>query len=138
MLASSFSTSKYASASDFGPEPTVWIIHAVGSAVFKRNDDQEERATVTLADPEGRVTKPMVLNVTRLRALSRVFGDDMDRWLGRTVRVWTEVIFFRGEETQTIRIASAPAAVQEPRRTQRRAVSGAAPDLRGPNDEIPF
>jgi hypothetical protein len=143
MRASDFTSSKYASASDFGPEPTTWIIHAVGTAVFKRDGgyDQEEKPTITLADAAGQATKPLVLNITRLRSLAKIFGDSMDTWPGRTVRIWTEVILFRGEETATIRISSAPAAVQQ--QQQRRSGGGRGGSASGTgsndlDDKIPF
>ena len=104
MRASDFSSSKYLSASDFGDQPNNWIITAVGSEIIGR-DDPQERPVLQLRDSNGKpVARGLVLNNTNLRALSRVLGDEMEPWVGQTVRISTVWVAFRGEQVRGIRV----------------------------------
>jgi hypothetical protein len=111
MKASDFTNSKYLAASDFGEKAVIWTIHDVGSVVIGRNDPAE-RPTLQLLDAEG-VPEPrlLVLNVTNVKTLARVLGNDMDSWAGEKIRIWSEWTDFRGERVKGIRCAAAVAAV---------------------------
>jgi hypothetical protein len=104
MRASDFSSSKYLSASDFSDQPTNWIITAVSSDIIGR-DDPQERPVLQLRSSNGKpLGRGLVLNNTNLRALSRVLGDEMEPWVGQTVRISTVWVAFRGEQVRGIRV----------------------------------
>jgi hypothetical protein len=112
MRASDYTSGKYLSASDFGDQPTNWIITAVGSEVVGR-DDPQERPVLQLRDGNGKpVGRGLVLNNTNLRALSRVLGDEMEPWVGQTVCISAIWVAFRGEQVRGIRVTPRAAALQ--------------------------
>src|SRR5215469_2678507 len=107
MRASDFINSKSLSASDFGDQPTNWTITAVGSDIIGR-DDPQERPVLQLRDSNGKpVGRGLVLNNTNLRALSRMLGDEMEPWVGQTVRISAIWVAFRGEQVRGIRVMPA-------------------------------
>jgi hypothetical protein len=112
MRASDFTSSKYLSASDFGNQPTHWIIAAVASEIIGRDDPQEK----PVLQPRDRSGKPagrgLVLNVTNLRTLSRAFGDEMESWVGQTVCISAVWVAFHGEQVRGIRVMPGVATLQ--------------------------
>jgi hypothetical protein len=58
-----------------------------------------------LRDGNGKpVGRGLVLNNTNLRALSRVLGDEMEPWVGQTIRISTVWVAYRGEQVRGIRV----------------------------------
>ena len=95
MRASDFSNSKYFSASDFGDQPSNWTITAVGSEIIGR-DDPQEKPVLQLADSNGKPAgRGLVLNVTNRRSLAGSFGDNMDVWVGRPIRICSVWVSYR-------------------------------------------
>jgi hypothetical protein len=141
MNVNDFTGSKYLASGDFTETPSNWVITAVGSEIIGR-DDPQEKATLQLSDGNGQVeARLLVMNATRLKALARVFGNDMDQWVGKPVRIWVDWTDFRGESVKTIRIAGTPVAAVSGGRTaaagtgKGRSRTATADVL---DDEIPF
>lgn len=112
MRASDFISSKYLSASDFGDQPTDWVITAVGSEIIGR-EDPHEKPVLQLSDSNGKPAgRGLVLNVTNLRALASSFGDDMEEWVGKPVQISTIWVSFHGEQVRGIRVMPGVATLQ--------------------------
>jgi hypothetical protein len=104
MLASDYTSSKYFNASDFGDEPSNWTITAVTSEIVGP-DDPKEKPVLQLRDSSGKLAdRWLVLNRTNIRALAKYFGDDMETWVGRPIRICSIWVSFRGEQVRSIRV----------------------------------
>jgi hypothetical protein len=130
MHASDYTGSKYFNASDFGDEFSNWTIIAVTSEIVGR-DDPQEKPVLQLRDSNGKpADRGLVLNRTNIRALAKSFGDDMEMWVGRPIRICSIWVSFRREQTRGIRVMPGVVAM--------RAASGAARPVKDDlDDEIP-
>lgn len=131
MRASDFTTSKYLSSGDFGDQSSNWTITAVGSEVIGR-DDPQKKPVLQISDSNGKPAgRGLVLNATNLRALARSFGDEMEAWVGRPIRVHSTWVSYRGEQVRGVRVT--------PGVTAMRAAGGASRDIKDDlDDEIPL
>jgi hypothetical protein len=111
--------SKYLKASDLnGSQPTLKIESVLKEEVGR--DNQQKMVTYF----EGR-QKGLVLNKTNSNTLTYKFGDDTDEWIGKSVQLYSEPVYFQGKTTDGLRVR--PAAVRP-----------AAPMKQELNDETPF
>jgi hypothetical protein len=131
MRASDFNSSKYLSASEFGDQPSNWTITAVGSEIIGR-DDPQKKPVLRISDSNCRPAgRGLVLNVTNLRALARGFGDDMEAWVGRPIRINSIWVSYQGEQVRGTRVT--------PGVTAMRAAGDASRDIKDDlDDEIPL
>ena len=53
---------------------------------------------------ESKSGKPLALNSTNCRAISSMYGNDTDGWIGKRVTLYPTVTQFGGEEVECIRI----------------------------------
>jgi len=113
---------------------------------YLKGDDVEAGEICTVSDVKDeevgfeRELKPVlflkehdrgiVLNKTNATALVKVFGDDEKLWPGKRVVLTTELVRFKGETTNAIRLHPAP----EPKSKKQAAAEMAA----AVGDEIPF
>lgn len=113
MRASDFTHSKYLSASDFGDQPSNWVITAVGSEIIGR-DDPQEKPVLQLSDNDKRkpAGRGLVLNITNLRRLARAYGDEMESWVGQTVAISAVWVAFHGEQVRGTRVMPGDATLE--------------------------
>ena len=130
MLASEFLGSRFFTADDFSDRPQTMTIASVAIETIGR-DSPSAKPVLELSDGDGVVASRLLpLNKTNLRALAKAYGDDMKTWVGRSIRVCSAPVSFRGEQTRGVRVMPAAVAVREPVRA-----AGGGQSL---NDEIPF
>jgi hypothetical protein len=112
MKASEFSSSPYFNAADVGDKPKNWIIAAIAKESIGR-DDPTEKPVLDLIDGDGKPAgRRLVLNKTNLAARARVFGDDMESWIGQTIRMQSVWTAYCGERVRGIGVTPAPAALR--------------------------
>jgi hypothetical protein len=117
MRASDFTNSRFFAAADFDDQPVNWTIASVSSEIIGR-DDPAKKAVLQLIDSNGKPTgRELVLNKTNIRALAKAFGDDMETWIGRSIRIQSSWVNYRGEQVRGIQVAPGVVAL--------RAASGA-------------
>ena len=102
--------SKYFRASDFTKE-IIGTIGSVESAEFK-NDDGSAAVKPVLHFQD--LPQALVLNKTNFTALSLMFGEDTNGWVGEKVALYPSRVDFKGKTMPTIKVrrpqkAAAPA-----------------------------
>jgi hypothetical protein len=146
MKASDFSSSPYFNAADVGDKPKNWIIAAIAKETIGR-DDPTEKPVLDLIDGDGKPAgRRLVLNKTNLAALARVYGDEMESWVGQPIRIQSVWTAYRGDRVRGISVTPVPVALRAAGGAGGAAAGGAArridPDGRKDdlnlNDEIPF
>lgn len=69
--------------------------------VKNQKGEEEELPILYFAE----ALKPMVLNTTNLRAISKATGSDyLDTWSGKKLQLYRELVFAFGEKRMAIRI----------------------------------
>ena len=102
--------SKYLRASDLiGKERNVTIAGVTRGEFTSDTGAKTVKPVVEFNDG----SQALVLNKTNLAALEMMFGTDMDRWAGQTIRLYGDRVPFRGKIVDTIRI-SRPKVVNAP------------------------
>jgi hypothetical protein len=96
--------SKYFRASDFTKE-VVGTIEKVESAEFK-NDDGGTAVKPVLHFEN--MPQALVLNKTNFTALSLMFGEDTNDWIGAKVALYPSRVEFKGKVMPTIKVKRAP------------------------------
>ena len=113
--------SKYFRASDFSKE-IICTVESVDSCEFK-NDDGSAAVKPVLHFQD--MPQALVLNKTNFTALSLMFGEDTNDWIGAKVALYPSRVDYKGETMPTIKV----------RRPQKAApASGGHPF----NDDVPF
>ena len=92
--------SKYFRAGDFTKE-LVGTIRSVDRTEFK-NDDGSAAAKPVLNFQD--LPKALVLNKTNFTALSLMFGEDADGWVGEKVALYPSCVDFKGKTMPTIKV----------------------------------
>jgi hypothetical protein len=111
MKASDFTSSRFFAAADFGDQPSNWTIASMSSEIIGR-DDPAKKAVVQLIDDTGTPAgRELVLNKNNIRALAKPFGDDMDAWVGRPIRIQSIWVNYRGEQVRGIRVMPGVVAI---------------------------
>jgi hypothetical protein len=128
MKASDFTNSRFFAAADFGDQPPNWTIASVSSELIGR-DDPAKKVVVQLIDsndkPAGR---ELVLNKSNIRALAKPFGDIMETWVGRPIRIQSIWVNFRGEQVRGIRVMPGVVAMRAVGGAAQSQIAGAADD----------
>jgi hypothetical protein len=96
--------SKYFRASDF-TEEIIGTIGSVESAEFK-NDDGSAAVKPVLHFQDQ--PQALVLNKTNFTALSLMFGEDTNDWIGAKVALYPSRVEFKGKVMPTIKVKRAP------------------------------
>jgi hypothetical protein len=115
--------SKYFRAGDFTKE-LVGTIRSVDRTEFK-NDDGSAAAKPVLNFQD--LPKALVLNKTNFTALSLMFGEDADGWVGEKVALYPSCVDFKGKTMPTIK-------VRRPQKVAAATASGGHPF----NDDVQF
>ena len=108
--------SKYFRAGDFTKE-LVGTIRSVDRTEFK-NDDGSAAAKPVLHFQD--MSQALVLNKTNFTALSLMFGEDTDGWVGEKVALYPSRVDFKGKTMPTIK-------VRRPQRAAAATASGGHP-----------
>ena len=103
--------SKYLKATDLkGKTMRLKIARIELEAVEK---DGGNKPVIYFATEAGKpVNRGMVLNKTNASSLAYLFGDDTDRWTGKTVELFTTMVQFQSKMVEGLRIR--PVNVQAP------------------------
>ena len=103
-------TSKYLRASDLiGKDRNSTIVRVTLGEFTSDTGAKTVKPVVEFHDD----SQALVLNKTNMAALEMMFGTDMDRWAGQTIRLYGDRVPFRGKIVDTIRI-SRPKTVSSP------------------------
>jgi hypothetical protein len=82
--------------------PTQFIIESIDEELIGR--DKEPKVVITLRGQR----KKWIINRTNARSLAKMFGDDTDNWIGKTITLITPVVEFQGESKPAIRVMAKP------------------------------
>jgi len=96
--------SKYFRASDFSKE-IICTVESVDSCEFK-NDDGSAAVKPVLHFQD--MPQALVLNKTNFTALSLMFGEDTNDWIGAKVALYPSRVEFKGNVMPTIKVKRAP------------------------------
>jgi hypothetical protein len=94
--------SNYLKASDIGTE--TWRVTIDDIKVEELSNPQTNQRQEKPVLYFRRIKKGLVLNVTNSRAIEAVYGDEMDDWIGKEIRLFTREVEARGETVQAIRV----------------------------------
>jgi hypothetical protein len=90
------------------PRPMVVTIDCVVIEMVGADEDKEQKPIINFRNCE----KAMVLNKTNATELASMFGDDTDKWAGKTIELYADhSIMFAGKRVGGIRIRAAKDAV---------------------------
>jgi hypothetical protein len=103
-------SSKYLRAADLSGKELTQTIARVARGEF--TNDVGAKAVKPVVEFDG-TPQSLVLNKTNLAALAMMFGDDMERWSGKAVRLYGDRVPFRGKIVETIRVGR-PTTASEP------------------------
>ncbi len=108
MNASQYLNSKFLSAADIPEGVTVpATIEAIEEAEVGR--DKEIKPILRFSGKR----KALVLNATNLKKLAGIFGEEMERWIGQRIELFTAEVSFGGDAARGIRVR----AVKQPAKT---------------------
>jgi hypothetical protein len=128
MKASDLIESKYLKQSDVDGEMVVTVQSLKKVNVAREDEDPEYRWTVKFQE----FAKPMVINVTNIKRLSKALGDDTDDWTGKAVILYVDPdIEFGGNIVGGLRIKGVRHPVSH-------AKAAAKYDERNPPPDIDF
>jgi len=96
--------SKYFRASDFSKE-IICTVESVDSCEFK-NDDGSAAVKPVLHFQD--MPQALVLNKTNFTALSLMFGEDTNDWIGAKVSLYPSRVDFKGKVMPTIKVKRTP------------------------------
>lgn len=115
MKASAMLESKYLKQSDVEEDTTVTVRSLKRVNVARDDEEPEYRWTVLFKEFE----KPMVLNATNIKRMSKALGDDTDDWIGKQVVVYVDPdIEFGGNIVGGLRVRATKSKVTAPRNAE--------------------
>jgi hypothetical protein len=134
MKASDFFSGKYLTANELPKERHLtMVITSVTEETMQLTS--ETKLVARFSSPTGKAArKGVVLNTTNGKALSAVFGDDTDLWVGQRVEMWAAPTTFAGKATLGIKLMPIGNGHSAPTPTPVLGEAGSG-DL---DDEIPF
>lgn len=146
--------SNYLRAADLNGRELVVTIDRVEEAEFE-NDGKKKIKPVVYFRDEG--VKPMVTNKTNFLLIAGICGEDDNAWPGKKICLYPDMVAFKGNVSEAIRVKRPPqapamptpqppamvdeahtaaAAAQAPLATA--PAAEASPQAKDPNDEIPY
>jgi hypothetical protein len=99
---------------------------------LKASDLRGNKVPVTIADIEARefdgipklvisfknAKKTFVCNVTNARRIAKLYEENTDGWIGKTITLHTEMVDFKGDLVEAIRVFVTPEMLhQKPKQT---------------------
>jgi hypothetical protein len=100
--------SKYLKAADFAGRGDVKA--TINFIEMEEMQDGKPKPALYIKEQD----RAIVLNKTNATVLAEAFGDDTDKWGGKSVVIHTMPTSFQGKTVQGIRIRPAPVDAQEP------------------------
>jgi hypothetical protein len=141
------SNSGFLTAADVGDKPETWTIAAITAEVIGR-DNPAKKVVLSLADANGEVNgRRLVLNKTNLGTLAKAFGNELQTWVGRPIRIQSNWTTYRGDRVRGIIVTPAAVALRAAGNAGRAGAPAAADTARRPDptgrkddfdDAIPF
>jgi hypothetical protein len=108
---SEFFPSNYLRASDLNGKEVDVVIDKVTSDVFEEDGKKRTKPVVHF---RGDRFKPLVTNKTNALTLTIACGnDDTDTWPGKQVRLYAELVSFKGKVTEAVRVKRTPVPIAE-------------------------
>ena len=118
--ANDFFPSNYLRCADLGGKERSVTIDHITSELFE-NDGRKQAKPVVHFKDNG--VKPLVSNKTNFMLIAAVCGEDIDNWAGKQITLVPELVQFKGQVTEAVRVKRPP-SVPEPK-----------PEF---NDEVPW
>jgi hypothetical protein len=83
-------------------------------------------------------TKGLVLNQTNAKTIAKLYGEDSDEWIGKSITLFPTEVDFKGDQVEAIRIRSkAPVLGRKPQPVPAQPAPMTQADVDA-DDEIPF
>jgi hypothetical protein len=100
MKASDFFRGKYLKAADLVGKNQNFTIRKVETGEFTGENGPETKPILQFAEH----AQGLVLNKTNLGVLTDLFGDDLEKWAGKTITLFGDQTKFKGRPMATIRV----------------------------------
>lgn len=109
-----FHPTEYIGAADFEPdERKIVTIQRAGREVVKDNKGKSEECLVAHFKESG--TKPMIVNVTNAKAISKVSGSQyIENWVGTPIELFTTEVQAFGEVVDAVRVKPTAPRIEKP------------------------
>ena len=99
--------SSFLKADDLHGKDVNVTIQGVTLETFGKGHDQEQKVIVAFVGKQ----KKLVANKTNCKTIAKLYGDDTDGWLGKTITLSPREVEFQGEMVWAIRVSlKAPGA----------------------------
>ncbi len=59
-------------------------------------------------------TKGLVLNQTNAKTIAKLYGEDSDDWIGKSITLFPTVVDFKGDQVEAIRVRSKAPVLKRP------------------------
>jgi hypothetical protein len=106
-----FFPSNYLRASDLNGKEVDVIIDKVTSEEFEEDGKKRSKPVVHF---RGNRFKPLVTNKTNALTIAIACGsDDTDAWPGKQVRLYAELVNFKGKVSEAVRVKRTPAPIDQ-------------------------
>ena len=108
---SDFFPSNYLRAADLGGKEIDVIIDRVTSEEFEQDGRKRPKPVVHFRNAG---IKPLILNKTNALLIATACGsEDYSTWSGKQVRLYAELVSFKGKVSEAIRVKRTPAPIAE-------------------------
>ena len=106
-----FFPSNYLRAADLGGKEVDVTIDRVMSEDFEQDGQKRSKPVVHFRNAG---IKPLVLNKTNAMLIATACGsEDYSTWAGKQVRLYADLVNFRGKVSEAIRVKRTPAPIAE-------------------------
>ena len=94
MKLNDFFISNYLKASDLDGKDMVVTIKSIESEEF-------EKVKPVAYFEEN---KPLILNLTNAKTIAKLYGENMEDWIGKRIQLFSTEVDFRGNQTLAVRV----------------------------------
>ena len=106
-----FFPSNYLRASDLNGKEVDVVIDKITSEMFEEDGKKRMKPVVHF---RGSHFKPLVTNKTNAMTLAIACGNnDTDTWPGKQVRLYAELVSFKGKVTEAVRVKRTPVPIEQ-------------------------
>ena len=103
--ATDFFPSQYLRCADLSGKERIATIAKVEKATFEIDGRKQTKPVVHFED-DG--LKPLVTNKTNFLLIATSCGDDTDQWPGKQIVLYPDLVSFKGQVSEAIRVKRAP------------------------------
>jgi hypothetical protein len=96
-----FFPSQYLRAADLAGKERAVTIDRVEAVLFE-NDGRKQKKPVIHFKDSG--VKPLVTNKTNFTMIAAAHGDDSDTWAGKRIVVYPDMVAFKGQVQEAVRV----------------------------------